>query len=67
MFPESEIILPKVSPTNKEWNELANGHTHLFMICKEAYSSYYILKGEQPSRSYRWNDEAEVKMKVAKG
>lgn len=54
VFPESEIRLPKINPTDREWNELANGRTHLFMQCNER------------SRSYGWGDEADLKMAVAK-
>lgn len=35
VFPSGEVKLPKVNPTERDWNELSNGHTHLFMLCKE--------------------------------
>jgi len=54
VFPESEVLLPKVNPVEREWNELSNGHTHLFMLC------------ETSGKEYRWNDEGEIKMKIAK-
>ena len=30
--PENEIKFPKINPTQIEHNELANGHTHLFLL-----------------------------------
>jgi hypothetical protein len=53
VFPESEIRLPKINPTDRDWNELANGRTHLFMQCNER-------------RQYGWGDESELKMAIAK-
>jgi len=34
VFPEFEVLLPRINPSEREWNELSNGHTHLFMLCK---------------------------------
>ena len=28
-----EKLLPKFDPTDREWNKLANGRSHLFMLC----------------------------------
>jgi len=54
VFPEFEVLLPKVNPSDREWNELSNGHTHLFMLC------------EGQGKGYRWGEEAAIKMKIAK-
>jgi len=53
VFPEGEIKLPKINPTDREWNELANGRTHLFMLCNDR-------------KQYAWGDESDVKMAIAK-
>lgn len=50
VFPENEIELPKINPTSVSPNQLTNGHSHLFMLCKAT----------------RWGDEARLKYEIAK-
>jgi len=61
VFPEMDTKLPKINPTDREWNELSNGHTHLFMLCNSRILVLKLLGNE----GYRWGDEAEFKMAVA--
>jgi len=51
--PESEIEYPKINPTSKNWNELANGHTHLFLLC------------DKDMDRYNWGNEAAFKFRLA--
>jgi SLOG in TRPM, prokaryote len=51
VFPEGQVTMPKINPTQKYPNQLANGHTHLFM-----------LTGKQLA----WGSEARVKFELAK-
>ena len=50
VFPEDEIELPKINPTSISPNQLSNGHSHLFMLCK----------------SKKWGTEAQIKYTIAK-
>jgi len=52
VFPESQVVMPKINPTEKQPNELTNGHTHLFMDCTEEASS--------------WGTEAKLKYEIAR-
>ena len=52
VFPETQIALPKINPTEKQPNELTNGHSHLFMDCSEAGKD--------------WGSEARTKHEIAK-
>lgn len=51
VFPEGQVTMPKINPTQKYPNQLANGHTHLFM-----------LTGKQLA----WGSEARIKFELAK-
>lgn len=51
MFPENQITMPKINPTQKYPNQLTNGHTHLFMLCGKTHS---------------WGAEAKLKYQLAK-
>ena len=50
VFPEEEIELPKINATSKSPNQLTNGHSHLFMLCK----------------SKKWGTEAKLKYQIAR-
>lgn len=52
VFPEAQISLPKINPTQRELNELTNGHTHLFMDCSKD--------------AKEWGVEAKAKYQIAK-
>ena len=51
--PEAQISYPKIS--RKKTNELANGHSHFFLIGKE-----------DKSVKFAWGDESSVKYELAK-
>lgn len=51
MFPENQVSMPKINPTQKYPNQLANGHTHLFMMT---------------GKTHQWGAEARVKYNLAK-
>jgi len=50
--PESEILYPKVNPTERFDNELTNGHTHFILLADK-------------KKEMRWGDEAKVKIEIA--
>jgi hypothetical protein len=50
--PESEILYPKVNPTERFENELSSGHTHFFLI------------GDK-NNEYEWGDESQFKIQLA--
>ena len=50
--PETEILYPKVNPSEKFDNELTNGHTH------------FVLLGDK-KKEIHWGDEARVKIEIA--
>lgn len=51
VFPQNQVLMPKINPTQIFANELTNGHTYLFGIedkdCKD------------------WGDECQTKFKIA--
>ena len=51
VFPESQVTMPKINPTQKYPNQLTNGHTHLFMMCGKTGS---------------WGSESNTKYNLAK-
>lgn len=51
VFPESQVSMPKINPTQKYPNQLTNGHTHLFMMC---------------GKTNQWGAEAKMKNSLAK-
>lgn len=51
VFPESQVTMPKINPTQKYPNQLTNGHTHLFMLA---------------GKTGQWGSEAQVKYLLAK-
>ena len=51
VFPESQVSIPKINPTQKYPNQLTNGHTHLFMMTGKAA---------------QWGVEAQVKYLLAR-
>ena len=51
--PEAQISYPKLS--RKKANELANGHSHFFLIGKE-----------DKSVKFNWGEECSVKYELAK-
>jgi hypothetical protein len=50
--PESEILYPRVNPTERFDNELTNGHTHFILL-------------NHKSKELHWEDEATVKIELA--
>ena len=50
--PDAEICFPKIS--NKQANELTNGHTHFFLIGRE-----------DRSLEFKWGDESRMKYELA--
>lgn len=55
--PEAEVQYPKLNPTGKTDNDLANGHSHFFTLGKEANSRRSVLK---------WGQEASFKYELAR-
>lgn len=51
VFPEGQVTMPKINPTQKYQNQLTNGHTHLFMMC---------------GKTNPWGSEAKFKFALAK-
>lgn len=51
VFPENQVTMPKINPTQKYPNQLTNGHTHLFMLC---------------GKMLPWGSEARIKFMLAK-
>lgn len=51
VFPESQVSMPKINPTQKYPNQLANGHTHLFMLT---------------GKTGAWGSESRLKYNLAK-
>jgi hypothetical protein len=53
--PEAVVSYPRLNPAQRTDNELANGHTHFFMIGTE-----------DKSKSFKWGDESAMKFDLAK-
>jgi hypothetical protein len=51
--PEAAISYPKINPTKRKENELANGHTHFFLL------------GDDAEHPLSWGQEAKMKAELA--
>lgn len=51
VFPENQVTMPKINPTQKYANQLTNGHTHLFMLT---------------GKNHKWGAEAKLKYSIAR-
>lgn len=63
--PEGEIKFPKINPSQVDPMELANGHTHLFLV------SNYSLIPDNPEKDLHWGGEVQFKidacLRIAEG
>jgi hypothetical protein len=53
--PEAKISYPRLNAAQRTDNELANGHTHFFLI-----------GDENKKKTYKWGDESALKFDLAK-